>query len=68
MRGIAIPWGKCNIFKKKKPFILYFIKKKKKPQTKCPASQYMEPGVVAATPEANRWSATHGFFFFFLII
>jgi len=34
MRGIAIPWGKCNIFQKKKHlFNILLLKKKPKNQT-----------------------------------
>jgi hypothetical protein len=30
MRGIAIPWGKCNIFQKKKKLLFYILLFKKK--------------------------------------
>jgi hypothetical protein len=33
MRGIAIPWSKCNIFQKKTIYFIFYLKKKSKNQT-----------------------------------
>jgi hypothetical protein len=80
MRGIAIPWGKCNIFQKKKHlFNILLLKKKKKNQTlHWPAGrppQWVDgqpvygAGGGATTPSASGVvAATHGFSFSFFFL
>jgi hypothetical protein len=71
MRGIAIPWGKCNIFKKKNNlFYILLKKKKKKPKTKpltgWPASIWSRGWSLHPRSESvvgHPWI----FFFFFVL-
>jgi len=72
MRGIAIPWGKCNIFKKKNN-LFYILLKKKKKKTKNQtlnwlAGQYMEPGVVAPPPKRIGGRPPMDFLLFFCFV